>query len=33
MDPADLTKEEISQFVRLDIDPKTITWHRGIVEN
>ena len=27
--PDDLTEEEISKFVRLDIDPDTITWQRG----
>ncbi len=27
-DPNDLTEEERSQFVRLDIDPTTITWQR-----
>lgn len=26
--PNDLTKEEIHKFVRLDIDPSTITWNR-----
>jgi formate--tetrahydrofolate ligase len=26
--PNDLTEEEISRFVRLDIDPSTITWQR-----
>eukprot|EP00041_Stephanoeca_diplocostata_P025851 m.686513 g.686513 ORF g.686513 m.686513 type:complete len:310 (-) comp22840_c0_seq31:2725-3654(-) len=26
--PGDLTEEEISRFVRLDIDPDTITWSR-----
>ena len=26
--PADLTEEEKSRFVRLDIDPNTITWQR-----
>ncbi len=29
-DPNDLTKEEISKFVRLDIDPDTITWRRVV---
>lgn len=24
-----LTKEEVNAFVRLDIDPGTITWQRG----
>lgn len=28
--PDDLTPEEISQFVRLDIDPDTITWRRVV---
>jgi formyltetrahydrofolate synthetase len=28
--PNDLTEEEISKFVRLDIDPSTITWNRVI---
>lgn len=28
--PNDLTKEEISKFVRLDLDPSTITWNRVI---
>ncbi|MCP4361554.1 MAG: formate--tetrahydrofolate ligase [Chloroflexi bacterium] len=27
-DPNDLTEEEISRFVRLDIDPDSITWRR-----
>ncbi|HUN23139.1 MAG TPA: formate--tetrahydrofolate ligase [Anaerolineales bacterium] len=27
-DPNELTEEEISRFVRLDIDPSTITWRR-----
>lgn len=27
-DPNDLTEEEISRFVRLDIDPETVTWQR-----
>ncbi|MFN2234086.1 MAG: formate--tetrahydrofolate ligase, partial [Anaerolineales bacterium] len=27
-DPNDLTDEEISRFVRLDIDPETLTWRR-----
>jgi methylenetetrahydrofolate dehydrogenase (NADP+)/methenyltetrahydrofolate cyclohydrolase/formyltetrahydrofolate synthetase len=26
--PDDLTEEEVSKFVRLDIDPETITWRR-----
>ena len=29
-DPDDLTPEERSRFARLDIDPSTITWRRGI---
>ncbi len=29
-DPNDLTEEEISKFVRLDIDPDTITWRRVV---
>ncbi len=32
-DPNDLTPEEISRFVRLDIDPDTITWRRVIDTN
>ena len=32
-DPNELTKEERSRFVRLDIDPDTITWMRGIDTN
>lgn len=28
--PDDLTEEEISRFVRLDIDPETITWRRVV---
>ena len=28
-DPDSLTEEEIRKFVRLDIDPVTITWQRG----
>ncbi|MDO9545439.1 MAG: formate--tetrahydrofolate ligase [Pelolinea sp.] len=31
--PEDMTKEERSRFVRLDIDPDTITWMRGIDTN
>jgi len=27
-DPKELTEEEISKFVRLDIDPDTVTWQR-----
>lgn len=29
-DPNELTEEEISKFVRLDIDPETITWKRVV---
>ncbi|CUM54712.1 uncharacterized protein AC631_04249 [Debaryomyces fabryi] len=29
-DPNELTEEEISKFVRLDIDPETITWRRVV---
>jgi len=29
-DPAELTDEEVSKFVRLDIDPETITWRRVV---
>jgi len=32
-DPNELTKEECCRFVRLDIDPDTITWMRGIDTN
>ncbi|XP_035218798.1 monofunctional C1-tetrahydrofolate synthase, mitochondrial-like [Stegodyphus dumicola] len=32
-DPTTLDKDEISHFVRLDIDPSTITWHRVIDTN
>ncbi|RIB06972.1 FTHFS-domain-containing protein [Gigaspora rosea] len=32
-DPNDLTPEEIGKFVRLDIDPETITWQRVIDTN
>ena len=28
-EPGELTKEEVKQFVRLDIDKETITWQRG----
>ncbi|CDR47610.1 CYFA0S34e00694g1_1 [Cyberlindnera fabianii] len=31
--PDDLTEEEISKFVRLDIDPETITWKRVVDMN
>ncbi|KAK3820053.1 MAG: LOW QUALITY PROTEIN: formate--tetrahydrofolate ligase-domain-containing protein [Benniella sp.] len=31
--PEDLTSEEISKFVRLDIDPTTITWQRVMDTN
>lgn len=29
-DPSTLTEAEISKFVRLDIDPSTITWNRVV---
>jgi methylenetetrahydrofolate dehydrogenase (NADP+) / methenyltetrahydrofolate cyclohydrolase / formyltetrahydrofolate synthetase len=29
-DPNDLTEQEISRFVRLDIDPDTLTWRRVV---
>jgi formyltetrahydrofolate synthetase len=29
-DPDDLTEEEIHKFVRLDVDPETITWRRVV---
>ena len=32
-DPDELTDEEISRFVRLDIDPETITWRRVVDTN
>lgn len=32
-DPNDLTEEEIRRFVRLDIDPETITWRRVMDTN
>ncbi len=32
-DPADLTPEEIHRFVRLDIDPGSITWRRVLDTN
>ena len=32
-DPNDLTEEERSRFVRLDIDPDTITWRRVVDTN
>lgn len=32
-DPNELTEEEISKFVRLDIDPDTITWRRVVDTN
>lgn len=28
--PDKLTEEEITKFVRLNIDPATITWQRGL---
>ncbi|NWT53047.1 C1TM protein, partial [Erythrocercus mccallii] len=33
IDPKTLTEEEISKFVRLDIDPSTITWQRVVDTN
>ena len=32
-DPDELTEEERSRYVRLDIDPNTITWMRGLDTN
>jgi len=32
-DPNELTEEEISRFVRLDIDPESITWRRVVDTN
>ena len=32
-DPNDLTEEEISRFVRLDIDPESLTWRRVVDTN
>ncbi|KAJ8341418.1 hypothetical protein SKAU_G00337090 [Synaphobranchus kaupii] len=32
-DPSTLTEEEITRFVRLDIDPETITWQRVMDTN
>ncbi|NXB09592.1 C1TM protein, partial [Cnemophilus loriae] len=32
-DPETLTEEEVSKFVRLDIDPSTITWQRVVDTN
>jgi len=32
-DPNDLTEDEISRFVRLDIDPDSITWRRVVDTN
>jgi len=29
-DPNSLTPEEATSFVRLNIDPATITWQRGV---
>ncbi|GAA5885445.1 hypothetical protein JCM6882_009623 [Rhodosporidiobolus microsporus] len=31
--PDDLTEEEVSKFVRLDIDPEKVTWHRVLDTN
>ena len=33
IDPDELTEDEISRFVRLDIDPQTITWRRVLDTN
>lgn len=30
-DPSALTEEEITCFARLDIDPSSVTWQRGII--
>ncbi|TRY54179.1 hypothetical protein DNTS_030453 [Danionella cerebrum] len=32
-DPSSLTEEEITQFVRLDIDPEAVTWQRVLDTN
>lgn len=32
-DPDELTEEERSRFVRLDIDPESVTWHRVVDTN
>lgn len=32
-DPSDMTEEEVSRFVRLDIDPDSITWRRVVDTN
>ncbi|MED6236267.1 Monofunctional C1-tetrahydrofolate synthase, mitochondrial [Ataeniobius toweri] len=32
-DPASLTPQEVSSFVRLDLDPSKITWHRVVDTN
>lgn len=32
-DPTELTDDEIARFVRLDVDPETITWQRGVDVN
>nr|XP_019969583.1 PREDICTED: C-1-tetrahydrofolate synthase, cytoplasmic-like [Paralichthys olivaceus] len=29
-DPSTLTEEEITCFARLDIEPSSVTWHRGM---
>jgi formyltetrahydrofolate synthetase len=31
--PEDLTPEQVKSFVRLDIDPSTITWNRVVDTN
>jgi formyltetrahydrofolate synthetase len=33
LNPASLTNEEVSRFVRLDIDPATVTWNRVVDVN
>ena len=32
-DPSTLTEDEISRFVRLDINPDSVTWHRGSIKH
>ncbi len=29
-DPSTFTEEEMRKFARLDVDPATITWNRGM---
>lgn len=31
-DPSTLTEKEITSFARLDIDPESVTWQRGVVK-